>query len=603
MEAETFSTIADIIHGLTENQNASSAPKKQRGKRLLQNVRKRWGRLFNQRSLPSHREVRQFISRLFMENVAVVANEKIPSFPNSSLGRNQEDDRFSQPREEEAMRHDIDRESRDEDEYDEENDNDFVIYTNSLVSGFQQWQNPWIKTCSWPAAPEGSLFADFVLNLLRMGATTLAAGALLWENFTREIRRYWESATKIPRVDCEKIDLQSCLVFQKLQLLNYCINNHREKQQRAEEGDSVRPVVLVDAEGVQSTMSGAENCLLEYPGKPINIPQTMEFGMMTEDMIVEQQQVLATLAQTNDSRLLEFHHQQLVSDMSAFKAANPGCVIADFVRWHSPRDWIVDGTESASSGPVPSPLSSPLVTDTAAEERKQGDVGLSSSMRGHLSARMSGPDNVWRQLWEKCQPIPVSRQPPSFNCEKEAEKILHQLETIDPGHLFAQIFSVACSLMLRRFCCSNFVVCVPALGQQLVGAGQKLQRLFQGLNFMVEGLSLDFAAQALHCFLVVENLAVKTSSLVQKFPLEFRLANELLLHGQSDVETETEKKTVVDWFQAMQVLDHITDREFVIMTWAPATNPSPQRFYVRQNNVGGGSHQSIVCSLVLTDQE
>jgi len=32
----------------------------------------------------------------------------------------------------------------------------------------------------------------------------------------------------------------------------------------------------------------------------------------------------------------------LLSDMEAFKAANPGCVLADFVRWYSPRDWIED---------------------------------------------------------------------------------------------------------------------------------------------------------------------------------------------------------------------------------------------------------------------
>ena len=25
--------------------------------------------------------------------------------------------------------------------------------------------------------------------------------------------------------------------------------------------------------------------------------------------------------------------------LNIFKAANPGCVLADFVRWHSPRDW------------------------------------------------------------------------------------------------------------------------------------------------------------------------------------------------------------------------------------------------------------------------
>lgn len=30
----------------------------------------------------------------------------------------------------------------------------------------------------------------------------------------------------------------------------------------------------------------------------------------------------------------------LLSDMEAFKAANPGCVLGDFVRWYSPRDWV-----------------------------------------------------------------------------------------------------------------------------------------------------------------------------------------------------------------------------------------------------------------------
>ena len=30
----------------------------------------------------------------------------------------------------------------------------------------------------------------------------------------------------------------------------------------------------------------------------------------------------------------------LASDMSAFKAANPGAVFEDVVRWLSPRDWL-----------------------------------------------------------------------------------------------------------------------------------------------------------------------------------------------------------------------------------------------------------------------
>ena len=30
----------------------------------------------------------------------------------------------------------------------------------------------------------------------------------------------------------------------------------------------------------------------------------------------------------------------LAADMAAFKAANPGACLADFVRWHSPWDWL-----------------------------------------------------------------------------------------------------------------------------------------------------------------------------------------------------------------------------------------------------------------------
>ena len=32
----------------------------------------------------------------------------------------------------------------------------------------------------------------------------------------------------------------------------------------------------------------------------------------------------------------------LQADMAAFKAANPTCQLADFLRWHSPKDWNPD---------------------------------------------------------------------------------------------------------------------------------------------------------------------------------------------------------------------------------------------------------------------
>ena len=41
----------------------------------------------------------------------------------------------------------------------------------------------------------------------------------------------------------------------------------------------------------------------------------------------------------------------LLSDMESFKAANPGAILADFVRWHSPRDWeeSIDGKTKVHS--------------------------------------------------------------------------------------------------------------------------------------------------------------------------------------------------------------------------------------------------------------
>jgi hypothetical protein len=49
-------------------------------------------------------------------------------------------------------------------------------------------------------------------------------------------------------------------------------------------------------------------------------------------------------------------------DMSAFKASNSGCILGDFIRWHSPKDWD--------------------------DEKSQ------------LSARMAESGNFWQELWE-----------------------------------------------------------------------------------------------------------------------------------------------------------------------------------------------------------
>ena len=91
------------------------------------------------------------------------------------------------------------------------------------------------------------------------------------------------------------------------------------------------------------------------------------------------------LGDSEQARLLRARHQsaQLKSDMQAFKACNPGCVLEDFVRWHSPRAWLTGGHD--------------LCTD----ERGEG---------GRLSERFHEPDNLWSVLWGATFPVPASQQ-------------------------------------------------------------------------------------------------------------------------------------------------------------------------------------------------
>ncbi|OEL29559.1 hypothetical protein BAE44_0009421 [Dichanthelium oligosanthes] len=103
-------------------------------------------------------------------------------------------------------------------------------------------------------------------------------------------------------------------------------------------------------------------------------------------------------------------------DMSAFKAANPDAVFEDFIRWHSPGDWVSEDTADGNSGWPP---------------------------KGKLSQRMSEHGNVWRKIWNDAPPLPVSEQKSLLDPVREGEKVLHYLETLRPQQLLEQMVCTA----------------------------------------------------------------------------------------------------------------------------------------------------------------
>lgn len=82
--------------------------------------------------------------------------------------------------------------------------------------------------------------------------------------------------------------------------------------------------------------------LLLTTGEPLFVPKTQEIAPRTEDQLEEHTELLLHLGTTPEGSALRASLQSasLLADMSAFKAANPGCIYSDFIRWYSPRDWI-----------------------------------------------------------------------------------------------------------------------------------------------------------------------------------------------------------------------------------------------------------------------
>eukprot|EP01087_Luapelamoeba_hula_P009790 TRINITY_DN2558_c0_g1_i2.p1 TRINITY_DN2558_c0_g1~~TRINITY_DN2558_c0_g1_i2.p1 ORF type:complete len:119 (+),score=12.66 TRINITY_DN2558_c0_g1_i2:73-429(+) len=89
--------------------------------------------------------------------------------------------------------------------------------------------------------------------------------------------------------------------------------------------------------------------------------------------------------------------------MQAFKAANPGCVMEDFVRWHSPSDWV---QEPKAIFKEKQKATDEKEKETEAPKNNQElpirpwDMG--DGTIGYLSYRMRVADSLWIRKWNVC---------------------------------------------------------------------------------------------------------------------------------------------------------------------------------------------------------
>eukprot|EP01119_Soliformovum_irregulare_P014226 TRINITY_DN3880_c2_g1_i2.p1 TRINITY_DN3880_c2_g1~~TRINITY_DN3880_c2_g1_i2.p1 ORF type:complete len:735 (+),score=259.26 TRINITY_DN3880_c2_g1_i2:318-2207(+) len=273
------------------------------------------------------------------------------------------------------------------------------------------------------------------LALFLVKYPSIRASALVWKEFVKELRWHWENRVPIPNVprsDEQAINYKYSIIAQKLQLLNFCIERESTKKktsttpasnsqvESSQDSQTSTPVQVENSTQLEESSSkewedwekgdswSDDDLQLESDDEistgipsdmkllgtetPLIIPKLQPEGAMTEDMVVEQQEIMSKFGTDAEGQKKRAQLQSvgLENDMSAFKEANPKGSFSDFVRWHSPRDWEQD----------------------------------------KLSMRMIQPGNLWENLWEKSVPMASHKQKKIFQAEMEAEKILHFMDTI-----------------------------------------------------------------------------------------------------------------------------------------------------------------------------
>lgn len=166
-------------------------------------------------------------------------------------------------------------------------------------------------------------------------------------------------------------DTRTCLLHQKLQMLNVCVERRlqreafgKRKQQQAkvmdqqlseeddeEDDDSefydcdeptsssslpIKAVLSLKPEGRLKRL-GQER-LLDEPDEYLYVPETQEPVPKTEDQLQDDAEVMLKLG-PGSGLSTQMMCTSLMSDMEAFKAANPRGKMEDFIRWYSPKDW------------------------------------------------------------------------------------------------------------------------------------------------------------------------------------------------------------------------------------------------------------------------
>ncbi|XP_033871211.3 rab3 GTPase-activating protein catalytic subunit-like isoform X1 [Acipenser ruthenus] len=297
----------------------------------------------------------------------------------------------------------------------------------------------------------------------------------LWQEFVLEMRYRWENNYLVPGLASGPPDLRCCLLHQKLQMLNCCI----ERKKARDNGKRPSPLDSSAGSAGERKASGSDN------GKAAQNSSGTEDrrergeanqGKSWESWSDSEEEFFECLSDTEEMKENTQDNEKKEGPPKENKGS-PRLKAEGRLRPHG-KLTLLHYIQEPLYIPVtqePAPMTEDLLEEQSEVLAKLGTSAEGAHLRarmqsacllsdmesfkaanpgccledfvrwysprdyveeeGELSARMKIPGNMWAEAWETAKPAPARRQRRLFDDTREAEKVLHYLAVQKPADL------------------------------------------------------------------------------------------------------------------------------------------------------------------------
>ncbi|XP_063070153.1 rab3 GTPase-activating protein catalytic subunit [Engraulis encrasicolus] len=363
------------------------------------------------------------------------------------------------------------------------------------------------------------------------------AVAHLWQEFVLEMRYRWENNYLVYGLASGVPDLRCCLLHQKLQMLNCCIERKRardDSRQKSGGGASEGGIVgrdrktsstaaaaaqengrlapdastsaevspgksweswsedsedeffecLSDTEELKEEATAAEGGGAKEASKAKPEGRLQPHGNLTllnsdEPLYIPVTQEPAPMTEDTLEEQSEVLAKLGTSAEGAHLRARmqSACLLSDMESFKAanPGCCLEDFVRWYS----PRDYVEEEVEVEVADESGEGATTTRKEVRGELSARMKIPGNMWVEAWETAKVTPARRQRRLFDDTKEAEKVLHYLALQKPADLTRHLLPCllhAATLKVKEEEAKEDILSVRKALQQVITHSSKLLR-------------------------------------------------------------------------------------------------------------------------------